>query len=86
LAGAEDVMAFLADSESGNVIFAQNPKCARDMNALLRKVFQEFPGKGGGSKDFARGALVSASNSIAAIQLAERISLAEKSQTSQDSV
>ena len=74
LAGTENVVAFLADGQSGAVVFAQNPKCARDMSALLKKVFEGFPGKGGGSKDFARGALALAANSIAAINLAERLS------------
>jgi alanyl-tRNA synthetase len=71
LAGTENVVAFLADGESGAVVFAQNPKCARDMNALLQQMFEKFPGKGGGSKDFARGALTSATNCIDAIRLAE---------------
>jgi alanyl-tRNA synthetase len=71
LAGTENVVAFLADGQSGAVVFAQNPKCARDMNALLQQMFEKFPGKGGGSKDFARGALTSATNCIDAIRLAE---------------
>jgi len=75
LAGTENVVAFLADGESGAVVFAQNPKCARDMNTLLKEMFEKFAGKGGGSKDFARGALSLAANSTDAIRLAEQILL-----------
>src|SRR5216684_1474843 len=58
LAKTENVIALLADRQTGHVVFAQHPKAAKDMNSLLKKVFQQFPGKGGGTKDFARGALV----------------------------
>jgi alanyl-tRNA synthetase len=57
LARTEKVIALLADKETGNILFAQNPKAAKDMNALLKKVFEQFPGKGGGTRDFARGAI-----------------------------
>ncbi|MGH9788223.1 MAG: alanyl-tRNA editing protein [Candidatus Acidiferrales bacterium] len=39
------------------VVFAQTPGLAADMNALLRETLQKFGGKGGGSRDFAQGAL-----------------------------
>ena len=71
LAKTENAIALLADRETGHVVFAQHPKTARDMNSLLKKVFQQFPGKGGGSKDFARGALVSVENAAAVIGLAK---------------
>ena len=75
LAGEENVSAFFADAESGNLIFAQHPKSTGDMNRLLKKVLEQFPGKGGGSRNFARGALRSAKDCTAAIQLAETVSL-----------
>lgn len=78
LAGTENVVAFLADGESGALVFAQNPKCARDMNVLLKQMLEKFPGKGGGTKDFARGALTSPANSTDAIRLAEQISLKQR--------
>jgi alanyl-tRNA synthetase len=53
------------------VVFAQNPKAERDMNSLLKKVFQQFPGKGGGTKDFARGALAAVENAATVIGLAK---------------
>ena len=78
LAGTENVVAFLADGESGALVFAQHPKCARDMNTLLKQMLEKFPGKGGGTKDFARGALTSPANSTGAIRLAEQISLKQR--------
>src|SRR5229473_1974911 len=38
LARIEGVVALLVDRETGNIVFAQNPAAARDMNALLKKV------------------------------------------------
>jgi alanyl-tRNA synthetase len=71
LCGAENAVALLADQETGNLVFAQNPKVGRDMNALLKKVFEKFTGRGGGGKDFARGAISSGSDSGAAIEFAK---------------
>src|SRR5258708_4618057 len=73
LVRAEKVVALLADRVTGNVVFAQHPQAANDMSALLKKVFVQFPGKGGGTKDFARGALVSATDAPAAVELAKRL-------------
>ena len=70
LARNENVVALLADQVTGSIVFAQNPKSVTDMHALLKKVFERFPGKGGGGKDFARGALAAASNAGAAIEWA----------------
>jgi alanyl-tRNA synthetase len=71
LARTERTVALLADAQTGNVVFAQNPSAAKDMNALLKKVFEQLPGKGGGSRDFARGALAAGSNVAAAMELAK---------------
>src|SRR5258705_2494220 len=68
LAKTENVIALLADRQTGHVVFAQHPKAARDMNSLLKKVFQQFPGKGGGTKDFARGALAAVENAAPVIR------------------
>jgi alanyl-tRNA synthetase len=73
LARNENVVALLADQESGSIVFAQNPKAAKDMSSLLKKVFEQFTGKGGGTKDFARGALSAASNASAALDLVVRL-------------
>ncbi len=71
LARTDRTVALLSDTQSGNVVFAQHPSAARDMNALLKKVFEQVPGKGGGSRDFARGLLAPGSNVAAAIELAK---------------
>jgi alanyl-tRNA synthetase len=44
----------------GNVAFAQSKGMSGDMGAVLRQVFREFGGKGGGGKDFAQGTLTDA--------------------------
>ncbi len=44
-------------SEPAAVVFAQTPGLEADMNALLRETLQKVGGKGGGSRDFAQGAL-----------------------------
>jgi len=76
LARADHVVALLADKTTGNLFFAQNPQCARDMNALIKKVFEQYPGKGGGSRDFARGAVADVQNAAVALTLARDICMA----------
>jgi alanyl-tRNA synthetase len=71
LARSDRTVALLADRDTGNVVFAQHPGAAKDMNALLKKMFEQVPGKGGGSRDFARGALAAGTNVAAAIELAK---------------
>ena len=57
LAKAEGTVALLGRSPCGHVFFVQHPSAGKDMNALLKQVMEEFGGKGGGTKDFARGKL-----------------------------
>jgi len=71
LARTDRTVALLSDKGTGNVVFAQNPSAAKDMNSLLKKVFEQLAGKGGGSGDFARGALAAGTNAAAAIELAK---------------
>jgi len=66
----ENTVALIARSECGHVLFGQHPSVGKDMNALLKKVLGEIGGKGGGTKDFARGALTDAANAQRAIELA----------------
>jgi alanyl-tRNA synthetase len=73
LVRTENVVALLADNESGNILFAQNPKAPGDMNALLKKLFEQVAGKGGGTRHFARGALADATKTNAAIDLAKTL-------------
>jgi alanyl-tRNA synthetase len=57
LAKAEGTVALLARTPCGHLIFAQHPGAGRDMSAVLKQVAQELGGKGGGTRDFARGKL-----------------------------
>jgi len=56
--------------EPAAVVFAQTPGLAADMNALLREILQQLGGKGGGSRDFAQGALPAGAKPDAALALA----------------
>lgn len=69
----EGTVALLARKECGHIAFAQHPSVGKDMNALLKSVLQEMGGKGGGTRDFARGALANNSGANAAIDLARKL-------------
>ena len=71
LTRSEKVLALLAVQETGALLFAQHPAVGKDMNALLRGVVDQLGGKGGGTKDFARGALADQAKVSAALALAE---------------
>src|SRR6266404_4461403 len=47
LARTDRTVALLSDKGTGSVVFAQSPGTAKDMNVLLKKVFEQVPGKGG---------------------------------------
>jgi alanyl-tRNA synthetase len=57
LAQAENTVALLVRSECGQIFFSQHPTAKRDMNALLTEALKHVAGKGGGSRDSARGRL-----------------------------
>jgi alanyl-tRNA synthetase len=57
LAQAENTVALLVRSECGHIFFSQHPTAKQDMNALLAEALKHVPGKGGGSRDSARGRL-----------------------------
>jgi alanyl-tRNA synthetase len=73
LARSPKVVALLATRETGALVFAQHPDPTRDLSALLRKVVEQLGGKGGGSKDFARGALSDPTKSQLALSLAQSL-------------
>jgi alanyl-tRNA synthetase len=54
------------------LIFAQHASAGQDMNGLLKQVFAQFAGKGGGTRDFARGKLADAAQAEKAIALAKQ--------------
>jgi len=49
-------------SDPAALVFAQTPGLPADMNVLLRETLEKFGGKGGGSRDFAQGALPPGAN------------------------
>jgi len=57
LAQAENTVALLVRGEDGQIFFSQHPMAKKDMNALLTEALKHMAGKGGGSRDSARGRL-----------------------------
>jgi alanyl-tRNA synthetase len=57
IAKTEKSIALLAEQGSGQILLAQHGSAAKDMNALLKQVLAKVGGKGGGTRDFARGRL-----------------------------
>src|SRR5262249_50252857 len=58
----EHTVAVVGVRETGQLFVAQHPSVGLDMNAMLKSLATQFGGKGGGTKDFARGALQEKSN------------------------
>jgi len=57
VAQAENTVALIVRRECGHIFFSQHPTAKKDMNALLAEALKHVPGKGGGSRDSARGRL-----------------------------
>jgi alanyl-tRNA synthetase len=57
VAQAENTVALVVHTESGQIFFSQHPSAKKDMNALLAESLKKVAGKGGGSRDSARGRL-----------------------------
>jgi alanyl-tRNA synthetase len=72
LAKTEKTVALLARYGCGHLIFAQHPAAGQDMNALLKQVLAQFEGKGGGTRDFARGKLTDAAQGEKAVAFAAK--------------
>lgn len=70
LAQEEKTIAILARKECGHLAFAQHPSSGKAMNDLLAKVLAAIGGKGGGTRDFARGGLTDPSQAGHAIEYA----------------
>lgn len=70
LAKSSGTIALLGRSETGELTFAQHAGAGKDMNALLKQVLEQLGGKGGGTRDFARGRLNSPSQTEQAVRLA----------------
>jgi alanyl-tRNA synthetase len=72
LAKAEKTIVLLGRFSCGHLIFAQHPAAGKDMNALLKDVLAQFPGKGGGTRDFARGKLTDPAQAEKAVAFAKQ--------------
>jgi alanyl-tRNA synthetase len=72
LAKHEKTVALFARRECGNIFFGQHATVGKDMNAIMKKVMTEVGGKGGGTKDFARGGLKEPEMAQKAIELARK--------------
>jgi len=70
---SKKAIALLAASEGGHLLFAQHSSAGKDMNALLKQVLEKIGGKGGGTRDFARGRLNDATLAERALSLAKEI-------------
>jgi alanyl-tRNA synthetase len=70
VAKTEKSIALLARLGCGHMFFAQHPTAGKDMNALLKQVLAKVGGKGGGTRDFARGRLDDAAQGEKALALA----------------
>jgi alanyl-tRNA synthetase len=57
VAQAENTVALLVRGEDGQIFLSQHPTAKKDMNALLAEALKHVAGKGGGSRDSARGRL-----------------------------
>src|ERR1700681_3611693 len=57
VAQTENTVALLVRSECGQVFFSQHSTAKKNMNALLAEALPHVAGKGGGSRDSARGRL-----------------------------
>jgi alanyl-tRNA synthetase len=66
-------VALLALKETGSLVFAQNPAVGKEMDALLKRVVGQLGGKGGGTRDFARGAPGHPDKAPAALDLAKTL-------------
>jgi alanyl-tRNA synthetase len=70
VAQAENTVALVVRKECGHIFFSQHPTAKKDMNALLGEALKRVPGKGGGSRDSARGRLADAERAAEFLSIA----------------
>ncbi len=78
IAKTEKSVALLARLGCGHMLFAQHPGAGKDMSALLKRVLAKVGGKGGGTRDFARGRLDDPAQAEKAVALAIEFLAAEQ--------
>jgi alanyl-tRNA synthetase len=69
----EKTVVVLISKEEGHMVFAQHPSSGIDMKALLKQVLDKTGGKGGGTRDFARGRLSDAAQAERALSAARDV-------------
>jgi alanyl-tRNA synthetase len=62
-----DKAVVLLAADDGSLLFAQHPSAGHDMARLIKQGFEKLGGKGGGTREFARGKLADPSQSSAAL-------------------
>jgi alanyl-tRNA synthetase len=73
LAKSEKTIALLARVSGGELFLAQHPSAGQDMNTLLKQVLEHLGGKGGGTRDFARGRLTDPAKGETALSLGREL-------------
>ncbi len=73
VAKSEKSVALLSTANEGHLLFAQHPSAAKDMAALLKQVLERIGGKGGGSRDFARGRMNDPTQAETALSFAKEL-------------
>jgi alanyl-tRNA synthetase len=71
VAKSANTVALVSSKNGGQLIFAQSPAVGKDMSAVLKQVLEKLAGKGGGTRDFARGKLEDPVQHNKALQLAQ---------------
>ncbi len=70
---SEKAITLLAAAEGGHLLFAQHSSAGKDMNTLLKEMLEKVGGKGGGTRDFARGRLNDDTQAERALSLAKEM-------------
>ena len=73
LAKHEKTIALLAHADSGQLFFVSHPAAQKDMAALLKQVLDNFGGKGGGTRDAARGKLTDPATAQSVVDAAKKL-------------
>ncbi len=72
VAGA-NAIALIVSRLTGHLAFAQSKGLKSDMGALLRETLKQFPGKGGGAKDFSQGSLANPADTESVLVHAKKL-------------
>jgi alanyl-tRNA synthetase len=61
------IVALLSSTPGASIVIARSPDAAVDANAVLRKVVEQFGGRGGGKPDLAQGGFSGKAEEVAAV-------------------